>query len=673
MQLKRSMDLTPYDIPRIESPFLAASETRRKINAGQFREQELRQLLRLQPYDRVDLCELTVNLVAAGDAFLVHGPLDEGPLSPVVIWRENPDLANGGEWKPSSELPFGLSYPMQDLNRSQLTPQEIKRGPFCMSSPAPASHPHPETDESRQLQPQQAPFTPEPEASVMATTIAGINSGEDAGEQKEEEPEVHVEVGIFTDGTLNNAMNSQELQERLENGCLNAYDRGYMSLEECEQTLAMGVDTSYANSPTNIAKLWGAYPDEITYSTLKKNYQYSIYSPGAGTKTGSGDSLLGAATGLGETGVLEQVTSAFEQLVHFISIDLSSANIDKLTIDLFGFSRGAAAARHAANDISQGTEGILGQLFSQKGLKWPADISIRFLGLFDTVAGIVNLKNGDFSAQNNYNKPVNLYIDPSKVENVLHLTALDEKRGNFALNSIRSPDTTLPSNFTEIAIPGAHSDIGGGYPDILQEDIFISPRLLVPNTHNEWPTQTLQWDNLQSLENQINNEKWVGSFSLPLKKKTETFDGKIVDSPTIKIDRDYRPHPAPRGQMELILRMIRMVRGEYSRIPLRMMHYGARLAGVPFKELDTFDDNIALPEELSLMLPKFKDATQKHLKKIQLTTQETMLIKQRYTHYSAHFNDYQTLIMGTPARISFLRNLRPHAPTTNRVIHPNAE
>ncbi|MDX1598855.1 MAG: DUF2235 domain-containing protein, partial [Marinobacter sp.] len=101
MQLKRSMDLTPYDIPRIESPFLAASETRHKINAGQFREQELRQLLRLQPYERVDLCELTVNLVAAGDAFLVHGPLDEGPLSPVVIWRENPSLPSGGEWKPS--------------------------------------------------------------------------------------------------------------------------------------------------------------------------------------------------------------------------------------------------------------------------------------------------------------------------------------------------------------------------------------------------------------------------------------------------------------------------------------------------------------------------------------------------------------------------------------------
>lgn len=672
MQLKRSMDLTPYDIPRIESPFLAAAQTRRLINAGRFRKQDLRTLLRVQPYGREDLCELAVKLVASGGAFLVHGPMDDGPISPVVSWHENPELPDGGEWRSTSPLPFGLSYPLQDLNSARLTPQDIKRGPFAVGSGIPTPHQRPEKDES-QHQPPQASSAVASAASVMTTTIAGIKAAEDMESQKEKEPEVHVEVGIFTDGTLNNAMNSKELQESLEKDCLNAFDRGNMSLEECEQMLAMGADTSYTNSPTNIAKLWGMYPDEITRSSLKRNYQYSIYSPGAGTKTGSGDSLFGAATGLGETGVLEQVASAFEQLVHFISIDLSNAKITKLTIDLFGFSRGAAAARHAANEVSKGSRGTLGQLFSKKGLRWPTEVSIRFLGLFDTVAGIFNPKNGDFSVQNKHNKPVNLFIDPSKVENVLQLTALDEKRGNFALNSIKNPDATLPSNFTEIAIPGAHSDVGGGYPDVFQEDIFISPRTLIPSERNEWPTQTLQWDNLKSLENQINDEKWIGSFSLPLRKKAETFDGKIVDSPTIKIDCDYRPHPAPRGQMELILRMIRTVRGEYSRIPLRMMHYGARLAGVPFKELNTVKDDIALPEELSPMLPKFISATQKHANGIELTDQEAMLIKQCYTHYSAHYNDYRTLITGTPARVSLFRSLRPHAPTNKRVIHPNAE
>src|SRR5690606_40825703 len=43
------------------------------------------------------------------------------------------------------------------------------------------------------------------------------------------------------------------------------------------------------------------------------------------------------------------------------------------------------------------------------------------------------------------------------------LTAHHEIRKNFPLSSIMNDNGNGPSHFTEIAVPGAHSDVGGGY------------------------------------------------------------------------------------------------------------------------------------------------------------------------------------------------------------------
>ena len=50
----------------------------------------------------------------------------------------------------------------------------------------------------------------------------------------------------------------------------------------------------------------------------------------------------------------------------------------------------AAAARHAAHEINQGEKGLLAQLFAENGILWPETVEIRFVGLFDSVAAIVN-------------------------------------------------------------------------------------------------------------------------------------------------------------------------------------------------------------------------------------------------------------------------------------------
>ena len=45
----------------------------------------------------------------------------------------------------------------------------------------------------------------------------------------------------------------------------------------------------------------------------------------------------------------------------------------------------------------------------------------------------------------------------------MHIIAYDEWRYHFDLTRIKNMASDLPASFTEVIIPGAHSDIGGGY------------------------------------------------------------------------------------------------------------------------------------------------------------------------------------------------------------------
>ena len=68
----------------------------------------------------------------------------------------------------------------------------------------------------------------------------------------------------------------------------------------------------------------------------------------------SGDSLLGAGTGRGETGVAGRVQQAFDRIRAEIQ-RFQQANpdceINRLIVDSFGFSRGAAAAPGVAEGV----------------------------------------------------------------------------------------------------------------------------------------------------------------------------------------------------------------------------------------------------------------------------------------------------------------------------------
>ncbi|MAK55388.1 MAG: hypothetical protein CML17_06045, partial [Pusillimonas sp.] len=119
-------------------------------------------------------------------------------------------------------------------------------------------------------------------------------------------------------------------------------------------------------------------------------------------------------------------------------------------IDILGYSRGGAMARHFANQVSQYTTHNLFSFHDPLRGLISACVDLRFLGLFDTVAqfGIGGSRNDEF----------NFTINDSW-QWVAHAIALHEHRWLFPLMTTgESPGM----NTVEAPFVGAHADIGGG-------------------------------------------------------------------------------------------------------------------------------------------------------------------------------------------------------------------
>ena len=127
--------------------------------------------------------------------------------------------------------------------------------------------------------------------------------------------------------------------------------------------------------------------------------------------------------------------------------------IRSVRLSVFGFSRGAAAARAFVNRVvARWGSGVAG-----------IKLQIDFLGIFDTVASVglaqsIPRANGHFAWANEGS----LAVSPL-VSRCVHLVAAHEVRASFPLDSICS-GSGLPDNCKEIIYPGMHSDVGGGYP-----------------------------------------------------------------------------------------------------------------------------------------------------------------------------------------------------------------
>ncbi len=142
-----------------------------------------------------------------------------------------------------------------------------------------------------------------------------------------------------------------------------------------------------------------------------------------------------------------------ERMVKKVRSEIAQYDAETVTVDVFGFSRGAAEARDFVNRINT-------------AYKNAPTVSVGFVGLFDTVATI--------GFANEINIGFRLDLSNDSAEKIVHLTAKNEHRHNFPLESLIRANGGTEPNTEEIALMGVHSDIGGGYGELDDtQDILV--------------------------------------------------------------------------------------------------------------------------------------------------------------------------------------------------------
>ena len=270
--------------------------------------------------------------------------------------------------------------------------------------------------------------------ALAADAVSSTDMAGETGNIAQTCPKLTLEVGVFFDGTLNNRFN--------------------VGLRNRD-------DDSYHNALSNPALLYAQYKNGAQHDVKNScggtaRAFRSIYVEGPGSVAGEEDDSLGYATGMGRrSGVEARVLHGFERLLREIGSVGGPPRIEKVVLDVFGFSRGAAAARYFVNCIRARRIRYdpVGWGDYTERLPEGLTVEIRFLGIFDTVAAIGDASDDD-------NDPVNVHLKTAQVTGrIYHLVADDEYRLNFRLNR------NWPGGGDHLALPGAHSDVGGGYRD----------------------------------------------------------------------------------------------------------------------------------------------------------------------------------------------------------------
>ena len=259
-----------------------------------------------------------------------------------------------------------------------------------------------------------------------------------AAEPEEDETvkKIKVRVSLFFDGTLNNRINvKHRIDASMDPRAKALFDK-------------YGKDgSSYHGDFTNVAKM-EKYIDDA------KDYDVSlgVYTEGPGTKDDKGDHTRGYALGTGSTGVHKKVEKGITEAVNKAtdSVGDKETVIELLTIDVFGFSRGAAGARLCIYEVLNGKRPIK-ELLADEGYD-VRRVEVCFAGLYDTVSshGIVYSNDvGDLKLRS-----------VALAKRTVQLAAAEEHRKNFSLTDITSAGR---KKGLQVFLPGVHSDIGGGY------------------------------------------------------------------------------------------------------------------------------------------------------------------------------------------------------------------
>jgi hypothetical protein len=411
-------------------------------------------------------------------------------------------------------------------------------------------------------------------------------------------------IGVFFDGTANNTYKHKEGKNALETALAQCSpEEQLVLLEQCfEGALPDGLNNSEKNDVTNIGKASELYQRNDKTPELSA----AVYIEGIGTAKGEDDASAGLGADKGDTSSASRVEEACRtQIVAELKRQLSRILptiecIHKVEFDVFGFSRGASAARQFVNRIDQKGDHPLVESMAadpdiplKAGFDWASrdHVRIQFVGLFDTVVSSYLWGKR------------NVALAPECAERVVHIVAADEWRYHFDLTRITddAAGTALAENFTEVIIPGAHSDIGGGYYSrwSLRDPNYASP-LITENS----VIATFSSDELPHVHPA--DAQAYRDASAYAKMRAGQGWGKGVVSLASHSDAtqlgylNVRPRPLgpitgsqSGGHRNISVDVVlhRVVEGEYSRIPLHMMVEAARDAGVPFNKWISQGDN----------------------------------------------------------------------------------
>ncbi|NUU39230.1 type VI secretion system tip protein TssI/VgrG [Pseudomonas sp. C2B4] len=486
-------------------------------------------------------------------------------------------------------------------------------------------------------------------------------------ELEEEEEEVELEeitlrIGVFFDGTGNNRNNSERVY-----GCF-ARDVELEDLaEDIRQFCAShgydgkgsSPDNSFGNDISNVARLHDLYVTQANDAlpTDAKMASLRIYVDGIGTSSTAPDSVFSQGTGIGVQGVrarVEETPGLLLEVVRPFQENNPDTRVAKIEFDIFGFSRGAAAARDFANEVLKGEENILakvlpaGSQLLADSFKWQAqrDVSINFIGLYDTVASIANPLVWDWNGNNAYNPGINIYLAPDVARKVVQLVARNERRYNFSLNSAGAAD---------IVVPGVHSDLGGGYlPKSVERILLTKPHRSEVDERADFTeagSYKIAQLELSRLQDQL--------FEYGLALEVRTWE--VPFRSTEKNNRRNMKHVYAAVSSQ------RVVRGELSLIYFRIMRELAVENGVPFGEIDESEQRLALPVELIPISEKMMAYAQRKRKIIGLTAREEELLFQHYVHISDNWNAAKNL-SNSDLDIVFIN--RPDKNSV-RTVHPN--
>jgi len=421
---------------------------------------------------------------------------------------------------------------------------------------------------------------------------------------------------------------------------------------------------SYLGAETNVYKMFRDLKKCTVWSPKKEknSRDWSIfkkfYIEGIGTIAGERDRRRGGGLGWGKSGIIERVKQAKGRVEDFIiktlidfesdhkNFNLKRINIEPIEVDFFGFSRGAACARYSCKVYKEGDFWVLSldsinRLDEVVNLRWrprwrrspPIDlkeVTIKNVGIFDTV-----VSHGVWGTMVEGSDKWWLSQDSIKnAAKVYHITAKDEYRVNFALTNNNSKPERLE-------LPGAHSDIGGGYNKIESE--IMKPILRVDDfakaksiafwfKKNGWVERVFYESHgkfalIESEETFTQPDYWK---SLPLDLSEEDKDYAVLIRGKYLARRWGRHYW---GEYEIILNRSKIY-NDYSKISLNHMKkqftsdlvFNEDAKDIKIGKTDNGDDSLDLSElnEVTVFGPKSQE-TEKTINKFRL----------KYMHFSA--------------------------------------